>query len=66
MRHEVAMRAAVLPAMAEKYSSSVRATWKAERTSATCPWHSRPRVVASRPAISVPRSAAMAAERASR
>ena len=66
IRHDVAIRAAVFPEMASVYSRSVRATWKAERTSATWPWQSSPRVEASSPAISVPNPAAISADRASR
>ncbi len=66
MRQDVAMSAAVLPVMAAKYSSEDRSVRKQERTSSTCPWQSCPSVVARSPAISGPRSAAMAADRDSR
>ena len=60
------MSDAVLPAMAVEYWSRLRSAWKAAWTSATCPWHSSPRVAANRAAISTPSPAAISAERASR
>ena len=66
MRHDVDMSAAVFPAMASKYSSSVRSVENSERTSASCPSHSRAEGVGQQRGDFVPSEAAISAELASR